>query len=147
VGDSVLSRQENERAPPNRENLTLPMMSNSTTAPPIPQRELRPRSQGFNNTSFTEAQTPTRGLDYNTSSLPLMKSRTSDSYDIPLPPKPTHSRERSLTKPPSPRLLRHASMTPTDGISPLRNSWPDSGVEEAPPLPPRSHSKSQSRRL
>lgn len=33
------------------------------------------------------------------------------------------------------------SMTPTDGTSPLRNSWPDSGIEEAPPLPPRSHSK------
>lgn len=124
----------------NRENLTLPMMSSANTAPPIPQRELRPRSQGFN-TNFSEVQTPTRGLDYNTSSLPLMKNR-SDSYDIPLPPKPTHSRERSLTKPPSPRLLRHAfSMTPTDGATPLRNSWPDSGIEEAPPLPPRSHSK------
>ncbi|CAG9773049.1 unnamed protein product [Ceutorhynchus assimilis] len=30
-------------------------------------------------------------------------------------------------------------MTPTDSTSPLRNSWPDSGTEEAPPLPPRSH--------
>ncbi|XP_044271519.1 dedicator of cytokinesis protein 3 isoform X2 [Tribolium madens] len=130
--DIYTKPMENER--PLRENLTLPM---ATTAPPIPQRELRPRSQGFTN-NFSEAQTPTR-LDYNTSSLPLMKTRNSDSYDIPLPPKPTHSRERSLTKPPSPRLLRHASMTPTDGLSPLRNSWSDSGVEEAPPLPPRSH--------
>lgn len=115
-------------------------MTNMITAPPIPQRELRPRSQGFNN-SFNEVQTPTRNLEYNTSSLPLMKSRNSESYDIPLPPKPTHSRERSLTKPPSPRLLRHASMTPTDGAASLKNSWSDSGVEEAPPLPPRSHSK------
>ncbi|XP_015839076.1 dedicator of cytokinesis protein 3 isoform X1 [Tribolium castaneum] len=131
--DIYTKPMENER--PLRENLTLPMAT--TTAPPIPQRELRPRSQGFTN-NFSEAQTPTR-LDYNTSSLPLMKTRNSDSYDIPLPPKPTHSRERSLTKPPSPRLLRHASMTPTDGTSPLRNSWSDSGVEEAPPLPPRSH--------
>lgn len=31
-------------------------------------------------------------------------------------------------------------MTPTDGSIPLRNSWSDSGTEEAPPLPPRSHS-------
>lgn len=61
--------------------------------------------------------------------------------DIPLPPKPTHTRERSLTKPPSPRLLRHPMATPTDGSPAMRNSWPDSGTEEAPPLPPRSHSK------
>lgn len=72
----------------------------------------------------------------------LIYFRDSESGDIPLPPKPTHTRERSLTKPPSPRLLRHAmSMTPTDGPH-LRNSWPESGnLEEAPPLPPRSHSK------
>lgn len=123
---------ENERSSIQRENLTLQM-----TAPPIPLRELRPRSQGFN-TNLSEVSTPTRSLDYNTASLPTLKTR-SDSYDTPLPPKPTHSRERSLTKPPSPRLLRHSN---TDGgTSPLRNSWPDSGVEEAPPLPPRSHSK------
>lgn len=30
--------------------------------------------------------------------------------------------------------------TPTEA-TPMRNSWPDSGIEEAPPLPPRSHSK------
>lgn len=67
---------------------------------------------------------------------------------MPLPPKPTHSRERSLTKPPSPKLLRHTMTTPTDsGTTPLRNSWPDSGIEEAPPLPPRSHSKSNEREI
>uniref|UniRef100_A0AAR5PSM5 Dedicator of cytokinesis protein 3 n=1 Tax=Dendroctonus ponderosae TaxID=77166 RepID=A0AAR5PSM5_DENPD len=127
-----------ERPSLNRENLSLPMGS---VAPPIPQRECRPRSQGFNNTSFSDLRTPTRcPMEYNSASLPSMKSRESDSCDVPLPPKPTHSRERSLTKPPSPRLLRHAmSMTPTDGTSPLRNSWPDTGIEEAPPLPPRSH--------
>lgn len=68
-------------------------------------------------------------------------SRDSEVCEIPLPPKPTHSRERSLTKPLSPRMLRHSIATPTEGSSPLRNSWPDSGMEEAPPLPPRSHSK------
>ncbi|XP_074036384.1 dedicator of cytokinesis spg isoform X2 [Leptinotarsa decemlineata] len=132
---------ENERPVLSRENLSLPMAI-TNNAPPIPQRENRPRSQGFNNTSFTELRTPTRGpLDYNSSSLPSMKSRESDPCDIPLPPKSTHSRERSLTKPPSPRLLRHAmSMTPTDGMSPLRNSWPESSsLDGAPPLPPRSH--------
>ncbi|XP_066149763.1 dedicator of cytokinesis protein 3 isoform X2 [Euwallacea fornicatus] len=127
-----------ERPSLNRDHLSLPM-----GAPPVPQRECRPRSQGFNNNaSFSDLRTPTRcPLEYNGGSLPSMKSREAgDSCEIPLPPKPTHSRERSLTKPPSPRLLRHAlSMTPTDGISPLRNSWPDSGIDEAPPLPPRSH--------
>ncbi|XP_030749885.1 dedicator of cytokinesis protein 3 isoform X2 [Sitophilus oryzae] len=129
---------ESDRPILNRENLSLPT---GTIAPPIPQRECRPKSQGFNNTSFSDLRTPTRGpLEYSSSSLPSMKSRDSDPCDIPLPPKPTHSRERSLTKPPSPKLLRHAmSMTPTDGTSPLRNSWPDSGIDEAPPLPPRSH--------
>lgn len=126
---------------------------NINVAPPIPQRETRPRSQGFNTNIMQcggggggELRTPTRTmLEYNSSSLPSMKSRECDSSDIPLPPKPTHNRERSLTKPPSPRFLRHAmSMTPTDGSSsPLRNSWPDSGIEEAPPLPPRSHSNNE----
>uniref|UniRef100_A0A6P7GBE9 Dedicator of cytokinesis protein 3 n=1 Tax=Diabrotica virgifera virgifera TaxID=50390 RepID=A0A6P7GBE9_DIAVI len=131
---------DNERHTMNRENLSLPMPI-TPIAPPIPQRECRPRSQGFSNTSFAELRTPTRGpLEYNSASLPSMKSRDSESGDLPLPPKPTHSRERSLTKPPSPRLLRHAmSMTPTDSPH-LRNSWPESGtLEEAPPLPPRSH--------
>lgn len=137
--DSVYTKPlDSDKPGLNRDNLSLPM---GATAPPIPQRESRPRSQGFNNTSFSDLRTPTRGpLEYSSSSLPSMKSRESDPGEIPLPPKPTHSRERSLTKPPSPRLLRHAmSMTPTDGTSPLRNSWPDSGIEEAPPLPPRSH--------
>ncbi|XP_076266616.1 dedicator of cytokinesis spg isoform X4 [Rhynchophorus ferrugineus] len=137
--DSVYTKpMDADRPPLNRENLSLPM---GNTAPPIPQRESRPRSQGFSNTSFSDLRTPTRGpLEYSSSSLPSMKSRDSDPCDMPLPPKPTHSRERSLTKPPSPRLLRHAmSMTPTDGTCPLRNSWPDSGTDEAPPLPPRSH--------
>ncbi|XP_060529581.1 dedicator of cytokinesis protein 3 isoform X2 [Cylas formicarius] len=122
-----------------RENLSLPM-GNMITAPPIPQRESRPRSQGFNGTNATELRTPTRGTaEYNSISLPSIRNRDSDPCEVPLPPKATHTRERSLTKPPSPRLLRHAmSMTPTDG-TPLRNSWPDSGIEGAPPLPPRSH--------
>lgn len=112
-------------------------------APPIPQRDNRPRSQGFTTTPTNPLEcvrTPTRGsVDY--SSLPAMKSRgDSDSCDIPLPPKPTHSRDRSLTKPPSPRLLRHSMATPTDGNCSLRNSWPETTSEEAPPLPPRSHS-------
>lgn len=133
---------ENDRPTLQRENLSLPMgLPINNGAPPIPLRECRPRSQGFSNSNFTELKTPTRGpLEYNSASLPSMKSRDSESGDIPLPPKPTHTRERSLTKPPSPRLLRHAmSMTPTDGPH-LRNSWPESGnLEEAPPLPPRSH--------
>ncbi|XP_017786650.1 PREDICTED: dedicator of cytokinesis protein 3 isoform X2 [Nicrophorus vespilloides] len=125
-----------------RENLTLPMMShggNNSSAPPIPHRDNRPRSQGFTNTYMEIAKTPTRSsTDY--SSLPSLKSRSdSESNDIPLPPKPTHSRERSLTKPPSPRLLRHSMATPTEPTTPLRNSWPDGTAEEAPPLPPRSH--------
>ncbi|KAJ8929040.1 hypothetical protein NQ314_018309 [Rhamnusium bicolor] len=138
--DNIYTKpMENDRPILSRENLSLPMPVNNNTAPPIPQRESRPRSQGFNNTSYSDLRTPTRGpLEYNSSSLPSMKSRDSDPCDIPLPPKPTHSRERSLTKPPSPRLLRHAmSMTPTDSTSPLRNSWPESScLEEAPPLPP-----------
>ncbi|CAH1968130.1 unnamed protein product [Acanthoscelides obtectus] len=139
--DNIYTKpMDNERSILSRENLTLPM---NNSAPPIPQRgEIRPRSQGFNNSCFAELRTPTRGsLEYSSSSLPSMKSRDSDPCDVPLPPKPTHSRERSLTKPPSPRLLRHAmSMTPTDGNSPMRNSWPETGnPEEAPPLPPRSH--------
>nr|XP_022902417.1 dedicator of cytokinesis protein 3 isoform X2 [Onthophagus taurus] len=128
---------EVEKAP-SRDNLSLPMNNASTSvAPPIPQRESRPRSQGFN-MCYEGIRTPTRGsADY--SSLPSnLKSRDSDS-DIQLPPKPTHSRERSLTKPPSPRLLRHSMGTPTEGNGPLRNSWPDGSVDEAPPLPPRSH--------
>ncbi|XP_018335626.1 dedicator of cytokinesis protein 3 [Agrilus planipennis] len=125
---------------PSRENLTLPMVfNNNDSAPPIPQRENRPRSQGYSMTPTSSAEcvrTPTRGnVDYN--SLPSLKS--SDICDIPLPPKPTHSRERSLTKPPSPRLLRHSMSTPTEGCIQTRNSWPDSGIDEAPPLPPRSH--------
>ncbi|KAJ8981636.1 hypothetical protein NQ317_000864 [Molorchus minor] len=92
---------ENDRPVLSRENLTLPMPINNV-APPIPQRESRPRSQGFNNTSFSDLRTPTKcPSEYNSSSLPSMKSRDSDPCDIPLPPKPTHSRERSLTKPPS----------------------------------------------
>ncbi|KAK9889845.1 hypothetical protein WA026_007208 [Henosepilachna vigintioctopunctata] len=137
--DAIYTKpMDNEKGTPSREalGLSLPITS---TAPPIPQRENRPKSQGFNNL-FCEVHTPTRGqFEYNSSSLPSFKSRESDLCDVPLPPKPSHSRERSLTKPPSPRLLRHCSMTPTDGISPLRNSWSDSGTEEAPPLPPRSH--------
>lgn len=30
--------------------------------------------------------------------------------------------------------------TPTEASTPSRNSWPDGNLEEAPPLPPRSHS-------
>ncbi|CAG9773050.1 unnamed protein product [Ceutorhynchus assimilis] len=90
--DSVYNKSgEIDRPVLNRENLSLPM-----GAPPIPQRDSRPRSQGFSNTSFSDLRTPTRcPLEYSSSSLPSMKSRESDSGEIPLPPKPTHSRERS----------------------------------------------------
>lgn len=60
------------------------------------------------------------------------------------PPRPTHHRERSLTKLPSPKLpLRQSLPTPTDSSGNIRNSWPEStnGTEEAPPLPPRGQSK------
>lgn len=53
------------------------MTNTSNTAPPIPQRENRPRSQGFSTTPTNpvdSVRTPTRGsVDY--SSLPPMKSR------------------------------------------------------------------------
>lgn len=68
-----------DRVGANRDNLTLSMMPNNSliTVPPIPQRENRPRSQGFNTTPTNPmdlVRTPTRGsVDY--SSLPPMKSR------------------------------------------------------------------------
>ncbi|KRT79531.1 hypothetical protein AMK59_7369 [Oryctes borbonicus] len=137
--DNIYTKPMEVEKIPNRENLSLPMNNISVNAPPIPQRDSRPRSQGFNANYIETVKTPTRGsADY--SSLPSnLKSRDPESCDIPLPPKPTHSRERSLTKPPSPRLLRHSMGTPTDGNVPLRNSWPDGAADEAPPLPPRSH--------
>lgn len=62
----------------NRENLTLPTGS-PELAPPIPQRDSRPKSQGFNSTPANvdlSVRTPTRGsADY--SSLPSLKSRYS----------------------------------------------------------------------
>lgn len=61
----------------NRENLSLPMGS-PESAPPIPQRDSRPKSQGFSTTptAVTDqtVRTPTRGsADY--SSLPSLKTR------------------------------------------------------------------------
>ena len=67
--------------------------------------------------------------------------------DIQRPPKPTHQRSLSISRPDSPKplALRHSLPTPTDGVL---STWegastPNSG-EEAPPLPPRGCSKYQS---
>lgn len=69
---SFTKKETCDRAVLNRENLTLPMVPSDGNAPPIPQRESRPRSQGFN--TVDAVRTPTRGsADY--SSLPSMKSR------------------------------------------------------------------------
>lgn len=70
----IFDFQENERAMPSRETLGLSLPS-AINAPPIPQRENRPKSQGFSNL-FCEVHTPTRGpFEYNSSSLPSFKSR------------------------------------------------------------------------
>lgn len=68
---------------PSRENLTLPMMSSTTlnnnnsnnNVPRIPQRDSRPKSQGYNTSNHVDVvRTPTRdSTDY--SSLPSMKNR------------------------------------------------------------------------
>ncbi|KAK7862569.1 hypothetical protein R5R35_004185 [Gryllus longicercus] len=102
--------------------------------PPIPQRESRPRSVGYGDL----ARTPTRGNnDY--SSLPPMRITREllegdSSPTIPRPPKPTH--QRSLSKP-----LSFPCTPPPGGLdtvsSPLRNSWSEASMDEAPPLPPR----------
>ncbi|XP_021925130.1 dedicator of cytokinesis protein 3 isoform X3 [Zootermopsis nevadensis] len=119
-----------------RESLTLP------PPPPIPQRETRPRSAGYTMSSNTDtlARTPTRGgNDY--SSLPVMRSSRecldSDGSPVPRPPKPTH--QRSHSKPfsfPNNSSGIISTGSPPDGLQ-LRNSWSESSVEEAPPLPPR----------
>ncbi|PSN57625.1 hypothetical protein C0J52_00521 [Blattella germanica] len=113
-----------------RESLTLP-----PPPPPIPQRETRPRSAGFTMTANTDtlARTPTRGgNEY--SSLPCLES---DGSPVPRPPKPTH--QRSHSKPfsfPTNPIITSNTSSPPDGQQ-LRNSWSESSVEEAPPLPPR----------
>nr|CAD7460974.1 unnamed protein product [Timema tahoe] len=109
--------------------------------PPIPLRETRPRSAGYNMAEL--ARTPTRGTtDY--SSLPPMKS-SKENLDAepaaPRPPKPTH--QRSLSKPlsfPSNSSSSGASSTDvsaSNSSGQLRNSWSEVSMEEAPPLPPR----------
>ncbi|XP_052125383.1 dedicator of cytokinesis protein 4 isoform X2 [Frankliniella occidentalis] len=120
-----------------------PMDMNGVNSPPaIPQRDLRPRSSNFtSNSAGSTARTPTRGtLDY--SSLPPMKSRMESHVDgeIQRPPKPSHQRSLSISRPDSPKplALRHSLPTPTDGVL---STWdgattPNTG-EEAPPLPPR----------
>nr|CAD7417416.1 unnamed protein product [Timema poppensis] len=109
--------------------------------PPIPLRETRPRSAGYNMAEL--ARTPTRGaIDY--SSLPPMRS-SKENLDAeqaaPRPPKPTH--QRSLSKPlsfPSNSSSSGASSTDvsaSNSSGQLRNSWSEVSMEEAPPLPPR----------
>ncbi|XP_033610429.1 dedicator of cytokinesis protein 3 isoform X2 [Cryptotermes secundus] len=117
-----------------RESLTLP------PPPPIPQRESRPRSAGYTMTanSDTLARTPTRGgNDY--SSLPVMRSSRecldSDSSPVPRPPKLTHQRSHSKPFSFTPSAAVNTG-SPPDAPQ-LRNSWSESSVEEAPPLPPR----------
>nr|CAD7403082.1 unnamed protein product [Timema cristinae] len=109
--------------------------------PPIPLRETRPRSAGYNMAEL--ARTPTRGtIDY--SSLPPMKSSKENldtEQTVPRPPKPTH--QRSLSKPlsfPSNSSSSGASSTDvsaSNSSGQLRNSWSEVSMEEAPPLPPR----------
>ncbi|CAH0555056.1 unnamed protein product [Brassicogethes aeneus] len=132
--DNIVTRSNTERQNLVRENLTLPMLE--SVAPPVPQRDPRPLS---NCSNFTDSKTPTRSsIEYNSFSLPSIKSR--DAVDIFLPPKPTHSREHSLQKPPSPKILNHLiSTTYTETSSPLRDSWSEFTTDGAPPLPPRSH--------
>jgi hypothetical protein len=64
----------------------------------------------------------------------------SDSSPVPRPPKPTHQRSHSkpFSFPPSATV---SAGSPPDGQQ-LRNSWSESSVEEAPPLPPRGLSES-----
>lgn len=64
--------------------------------------------------------------------------------EIQRPPKPSHQRSLSISRPDSPKplSLRHSLPTPTDGVL---STWegattPNAG-EEAPPLPPRGCSK------
>lgn len=81
--DNIYTKPMESNKHLNRDHLTLTM--NVTTAfnaaPPIPQRESRPKSQGFNNgtnNGFGELRTPTSGrcsLEYNCSSLPSLKNR------------------------------------------------------------------------
>lgn len=65
----------------------------------------------------------------------------SDGSPVPRPPKPTH--QRSHSKPfsfPSNPSATVSTGSPLDGLQ-LRNSWSESSVEEAPPLPPRGQSE------
>jgi hypothetical protein len=64
----------------------------------------------------------------------------SESSPVPRPPKSTHQRSHSkpFSFPPSATV---STGSPPDGQQ-LRNSWSESSVEEAPPLPPRGQSES-----
>jgi hypothetical protein len=64
----------------------------------------------------------------------------SDSSPVPRPPKSTHQRSHSkpFSFPPSATV---STGSPPEGQQ-LRNSWSESSVEEAPPLPPRGQSES-----
>jgi hypothetical protein len=66
-----------------------------------------------------------------------------DGSPVPRPPKLTHQRSHSkpLSFPCNPSATLNTS-SPPDGQQ-LRNSWSESSVEEAPPLPPRGQSESQ----
>jgi len=66
-----------------------------------------------------------------------------DGSPVPRPPKLTHQRSHSkpLSFPCNPSAALNTS-SPPDGQQ-LRNSWSESSVEEAPPLPPRGQSESQ----
>ncbi|KAJ9596329.1 hypothetical protein L9F63_012662, partial [Diploptera punctata] len=67
--------------------------------------------------------------------IPQREMRPRSAGPVPRPPKPTH--QRSHSKPFSfPTNTNPATSSPPDGPQ-LRNSWSETGVEEAPPLPPR----------
>jgi len=65
----------------------------------------------------------------------------SDGSPVPRPPKPTHQRSHSkpFSFPSNPPAMVNTS-SPPEGQQ-LRNSWSESSVEEAPPLPPRGQSE------
>ncbi|KAJ8687488.1 hypothetical protein QAD02_023282 [Eretmocerus hayati] len=102
---------------------------NCEPPPPIPQRELRPRSVGYGSCSG-----PLSTLSTSNS------SSTSANTTGPPPSRPTH--QRSHSKPLSPKLTARAvAGTPTEPDQPssMRSSWSESSVEPAPPLPPRGY--------
>ncbi|XP_066992689.2 dedicator of cytokinesis protein 3 [Anabrus simplex] len=115
-----------------------PASGHALPPPPIPQRESRPRSAGYSMSEF--ARTPTRGTNDYSSLPPMRTSRDSSDTDgspaVPRPPKPTH--QRSLSKPLSfPSNSSGLSVDGNGSNGQLRNSWSETSMEEAPPLPPR----------